>query len=120
MMYQARPTCFLCGRNGAFDPLDRHHLFGGALRNKSDRLGLTVMLCHNRCHIYGPEAAHNSPETMRMLHEYGQRVAMERFGWDVDDFRREFGKNYLSEEDQSVENVTAFGFTLLEEAALPY
>ena len=118
-MYQARPTCFLCGRSGAGDPLDLHHLFGGALRAKSDRMGLTVMLCHNRCHIFGPEAAHSNADTMRKLHQYGQRLAMERFGWDVDEFRREFGKNYLDDEPEDGD-VMAFGFTVLEEAGLPY
>ena len=89
--------CWLCGRNGAADPLDRHHLFEGAYRKKSEKYGLVVYLCHNRCHIFGEEAAHNSAATMLALHQYGQRIAMQRFGWTIDDFRREFGKNYLEE-----------------------
>ena len=56
---------------------------------------------------------------MRKLHQYGQRLAMERFGWDVDEFRREFGKNYLDDEPEDGD-VMAFGFTVLEEAGLPY
>ena len=91
------PECFLCGRNGATDPLDRHHIFGGPLRKKSERLGLWVYLCHNRCHIFGPRAAHQNRETMQKLHEYGQRKAMEEQGWTTDDFIREFGRNYLEE-----------------------
>ena len=47
-MYRER-ECFLCGRNGADDPLDKHHIFGGAYRKKSERYGLTVYLCHDRC-----------------------------------------------------------------------
>jgi hypothetical protein len=89
-------TCWLCGRNGTADPLDKHHIFGGAYRAKSQKLGLTVYLCHHDCHIFGPDAAHRNPETMQRLHEYGQRLAMEKFGWDEDDFRREFGKSYLT------------------------
>lgn len=89
--------CWLCGRRGAQDPLDRHHIFGGACRDKSERYGLVVMLCHNRCHIFGPNAVHRDAETMQALHEYGQRKAIEEQGWDVDRFRREFGKNYLED-----------------------
>lgn len=89
--------CWLCGRRGAQDPLDRHHIFGGAYRDKSERYGLAVMLCHNRCHIFGANAVHRDTETMQVLHEYGQRKAMEEQGWDTDRFRLEFGKNYLED-----------------------
>lgn len=88
-------TCWLCGANGCFDPLDKHHIFGGANRKKSDRMGLTVYLCHNRCHIFGKKAAHQNKDTMLKLHQYGQRKAMSENGWDTDRFILEFGKNYL-------------------------
>lgn len=52
--------CFLCGRNGAQDPLDRHHIFPGPYRKKSERYGLVVYLCHNRCHIFAKTAVHNN------------------------------------------------------------
>ena len=91
--------CWLCGRNGFSDPLDRHHIFGGPFRKKSDKLGLVVELCHYRCHIFGPCSAHKSKETARKLHEYGQHKAMRENGWTVEDFIREFGKNYLEEEE---------------------
>ena len=119
-MYQVRPTCFLCGRNGGRDPLDVHHLFGGAYRRKSEKYGLTVLLCHERCHIFGSEAAHSNPETMHALHVYGQRLAMERFGWDEDDFRREFGKSYLTEDEaQEIgQTVGKGGFALTDEVFL--
>ena len=87
--------CWLCGKNGALDPLDRHHIFGGANKKKSERDGLVVDLCHNECHIFGPKAAHNNAETMRKLHEYGQKKAMDENNWTIDDFIREFGRNYL-------------------------
>ena len=73
--------CWLCGRNGADDPLDVHHIFGGANRKLSDKFGLTVYLCHERCHIFGPEAAHRSGETAERLHRYGQEKAMREQGW---------------------------------------
>ena len=105
--------CFLCGANGSGEPLDKHHIFGGAYRNKSEKLGLYVYLCHSKCHIFGEKAAHNCRETMDELHRYGQRIAMERFGWDIADFIREFGRNYLDEE--TVETPVANTFQILDE-----
>lgn len=88
-------ACWLCGRNGCGDPLDKHHIFGGSNRRKSERYGLYVYLCHDRCHENGREAAHRNAETAQRLHEYGQRLAMEENGWTIEDFRREFGRNYI-------------------------
>lgn len=87
--------CWLCGRNGAADPLDRHHIFGGANRGKSEKYGLVVYLCHSRCHIFGAGAVHQNAEVMRELHEYGQKKFMEEHNATADDFRELFGKNYL-------------------------
>ena len=95
----AHAKCWLCGRNGMSDPLDVHHIFSGAYRAKSERFGLTVLLCHNRCHISGPSAAHRSRDTARRLHEYGQRKAMKEQGWNIEQFRRQFGRNYIDEEE---------------------
>jgi hypothetical protein len=88
-------VCWLCGKNGSMQPLDKHHIFGGANRKKSEKYGLTVYLCHNTCHLFGPLAAHNNADTARELHEYGQKKAMDEQGWTREDFMREFGKNYL-------------------------
>lgn len=88
-------SCWLCGANGGFDKLDRHHIFGGSRRKKSEQYGLVVDLCHFNCHIFGSDAVHQNKDTMLQLHQYGQRKAMEEQGWTVDDFIREFGKNYL-------------------------
>lgn len=87
--------CFLCGRNGSADPLDKHHIFGGPYRKKSEKYGLTVYLCHHDCHIFGREAVHNNAANMLYVKQYGQRKAMKEQGWTVDEFRKEFGKNYL-------------------------
>jgi len=87
--------CWLCGGNGFSDPLDKHHIFGGANRRKSEKYGLTVYLCHNSCHIFGPYAAHVNKDTAQKLHEYGQRMMMAEYGWSKEKFIREFGKNYV-------------------------
>lgn len=91
------PLCYLCGANGALDKLDRHEVFGGPYREKSKRLGLWVLLCHNDCHIFGPMAAHNNASTALRLKQEAQRRAMEAYGWSTEDFIREFGKNYLED-----------------------
>ena len=93
----AQTYCWLCGKNGNADPLDKHHIFGAANRKKSEKYGLVVYLCHNSCHLYGPDAVHNNADTMRELRQWGQQKAMKEQGWNIDDFRREFGKNYLDE-----------------------
>lgn len=95
IMQEDASICYLCGRPGGFEPLDKHHVFGGALRGKSEKYGLFVWLHHDSCHIFGRGSAHQSGETARYLHQQGQRAAMGRYGWGVEDFRREFYKNYL-------------------------
>jgi hypothetical protein len=87
--------CFLCGRNGSADPLDRHHIFGGPYRSKSEKYGLTVYLCHNDCHIFGKEAVHNNAKNMLYVKQYGQRKAMQEQGWNTKQFINEFGRSYL-------------------------
>ena len=91
----AEKCCFLCGRNGYAEPLDRHHIFGGPNRKKSEHYGLVVYLCHSSCHIFGKEAVHNNADNMLKVKQYGQRKIMQEQGWTVEDFIREFGKNYL-------------------------
>ena len=98
-------SCWLCGRNGAGDSLEVHHIFGGPNRSLSDKYGLVVYLCGNRCHRNGKYAAHKCADTREKLRQYGQRKAMEEQGWSIDDFRSVFGKNYLDEmEGDAVEN----------------
>lgn len=90
---QDEPYCYLCGRTDR--KLDRHEIFGGASRAKSKRLGLWCYLCHDTCHLNG---VHANGEKMRCLREDGQAAAMETYGWAVEDFIREFGKNYDTED----------------------
>ena len=89
--------CFLCGRNGNGDPLDKHHIYQSAYRDKSEKYGLYVYLCHERCHIFGKYSAHQNGEIMKYLHQYGQRKAMQEQGWTIEEFREIFGQNYLDD-----------------------
>lgn len=85
--------CYMCNAPGL---LERHEVFGAANRDKSKRLGLWVHLC-TRCHR-GVDGVHFKAEKMQMLHEQGQRAAMEEYGWTVDEFRKKIGKNYIEED----------------------
>ena len=96
-------TCFLCGANGALDPLEEHHIFHGPLRKKAGRLGLTVWLCGWKCHREGPKSAHRCRETDLKLKAYGQRKAMREQGWNIPRFIREFGRNYIDLEESENE-----------------
>ena len=87
--------CFLCGRNGNGDRLERHHIFGAANRDKSEELGLVVWLCGERCHRLGRLSAHQNAEVMEYLHKYGQKKVMKEQGWTKEQFREVFGANYL-------------------------
>lgn len=90
--------CYLCGgRAEYYDPLDLHHVFEGALKNKSEKYGLLVRLHHHKCHIFGDEAIHRNAKNNRALKAEAQKVAMACYGWDVDEWRAVFYKNYLEE-----------------------
>lgn len=81
--------CFLCG---SVRTLERHHVFGAYNRPKSEKYGLTVLLCHD-CHNEPPLGAHHNKQTMDYLHRVGQQ-AFEATYPDKD-FLSIFGRNYL-------------------------
>ncbi len=91
-MQEDYDICFLCGGYGA---CEEHHIFGGyANRKLSEKYGLKVWLHHN-CHNEPPKGVHFNKQVMDKLHKIGQQKAMEYYGWNVDEFRSIFGKNYL-------------------------
>ena len=87
--------CYICGRNGYSDRLECHHIFGAANRNNSDKYGLIVYLCGDRCHRNGKQSVHKNAEISRILKAKAQQTAMEHYGWSEDIFRNIFGKSYL-------------------------
>ena len=88
--------CFLCGKNGWGDPLEKHHIFGGnPNRQLSEKYGLYVWLCGNECHRNGKASAHMNAKTAQMLHEYGEKKWLEETGGTIEDFIKIFGRNYL-------------------------
>ena len=81
--------CFICGRT---DWLERHHIFGGSRRKKSDKYGLVIDLCHDH-HNEPPDGAHHNKEISLFLKRYGQ-IKFEKTH-TREQFMNEFGRNYL-------------------------
>lgn len=106
--------CWMCGRNGMDDPLETHHIFNGPNRKKSERYGLTVKLCACSCHNGGPNSVHKNQAEDLKLKKWGQQKAMEENDWSIEDFIREFGKNYLDEEEEPEEDPEESGGILNE------
>jgi hypothetical protein len=90
---QANKECFVCGTTSN---LESHHIFGGTANRKvSERYGLKVYLCHDRCHLNG---VHKNAKLNRWLRSKVQQIAMKHYRWSVDEFRAIFGKNYSEDE----------------------
>lgn len=89
-------NCYLCGRNRIADPcgLEEHHIFGGANRKYSEKYGLKIHICGNRCHRNGPKAIHKNREVDTEIKRAAQE-AFETSRGTREDFMNIFGKNYL-------------------------
>lgn len=88
-------SCFLCGRNKNFEPLDWHHVYGGALRPLSEKYGLKIRLHHHSCHQFGEQSVHQCRSTREKIQSEVQKKAMEHYGWTVDEWIRIFGRSFL-------------------------
>ena len=87
-----KDRCFLCGRS---DWIEAHHIFNGtANRKKSEKLGLKVDLCHD-CHNEPPNGVHFNAENNNRLKAIGQKAAMLAYHWNIEDFIKEIGMNYI-------------------------
>ena len=78
-------TCYLCGRN---------HVFGGANRKFSEKYGLKIHICGERCHRNGKDAVHKNKTVDMAIKAAGQKIFESECG-SHDDFMRIFGKNYI-------------------------
>ncbi len=90
-----KTKCFICKQNANGDFLAKHHVFPGAMRNKSEKYGLFVYIHNNKCHIFGENAVHRNAEVNRKLQAFAQKKAMAHYGWDKDMFIKEFYKSYI-------------------------
>lgn len=89
-----REHCFICGRNSRADywGLDEHHVYFGGKRQLSEKYGLKIYICHDKCHLNG---VHKDAELCRAVQATVQKIAMQKYGWSVEDFIEIFGRNYL-------------------------
>lgn len=100
IMQQDRGTCYLCGKppywtkNGIYNGLEAHHVFGGANRKNSEKYGLKVYLHGSSCHRDGKDSAHQSKATRMMLQAIAQK-RFEKTHGGREEFVEIFGKNYL-------------------------
>jgi len=75
--------------------LVRHEVFfGSANRQKSIKYGLVVFLTPE-LHNVSNQGVHFNKAFDLLLKKIGQAQAMSYYGWDIDRFVREFGRNYL-------------------------
>ena len=86
-----KKRCFICGSRRW---IEWHHVYGGCDRQTSDDYGLVVPLCHY-CHNEPPKGVHFNKEIRRKLQADVQWIAMEHYGWDMNQWRSLFGRNYL-------------------------
>ena len=116
-----KEECAVCMYQGVFEYPVMNYC-GYSLMTGHTKLKLTVYLCP-WCHQYDADSVHRSGETRLILHKYGQRKAMIEQGWSKEDFIREFGKNYLDDDEiAALYDVPTDGhFALIrEEAELPW
>lgn len=85
--------CFFCGKTA---PLERHHVFGGSYRKKSDKCGFVVYLCH-WCHNEPPDGVHFNKDRRNYLKRIFQAKYEETH--TREEFIAEFGKNYREDEE---------------------
>ena len=81
--------CDLCRRRDR--PLQRHEVFHGPFRKRAKALGCWLWICdccHDRLHFRDAQFQLYTKQLM-------QQTAMEHYGWTVEQFRAEFGRNYL-------------------------
>lgn len=89
---QTEKQCYICGSRIW---LECHHIYGGNPNRKlSEKYGLKVWLCHGH-HNEPPNGVHFNAELRRRLQAKAQKIAMNHYGWTIDQFREIFGKNYL-------------------------
>lgn len=98
IIQEDREHCFICGRNAHTDyfGLEEHHVFeGNGRRQISEKYGLKVYICGDRCHRNGKDSIHKNAKVDRAVKQIVQRRAMQYYGWTTEEFIEKFRKNYI-------------------------
>lgn len=107
-----------CYKTGGIYDLHKHHIFGGACRNLSEKYGLFVYL-RSDWHNMSNYGVHFNREFDLQLKREAQRI-FEKTHSRVD-FMRIFGRNYLWEDETPEEKRNdEHLFQLTEPVYLPY
>ena len=88
---QAKKECVVCGKK---ECIHTHEVFYGINRKKSIKDGCCVYLCGMH-HNLSNEGVHYNHKLDIALKQLMQRRWMEYYEKDVDDFIKEYGRNYL-------------------------
>lgn len=87
-------ACYFCGRH---TDLHRHHIYFGANRKVSERIGAWVYLCSYHHNMGGKDCVHENREMDLRLKRLYQRI------YELEHTRASFiseiGKNYLFEDE---------------------
>ncbi len=86
-------VCEICG---SLYNIERHHVFNGAYRKKSEKYNAVADLCHN-CHNEPPNGVYHNAQNMQALKAKYQKLIMLHYGMSEADFINIFGKNYIGE-----------------------
>lgn len=93
MLTDDMDRCFITRRS---DHIERHHIFGGALRNKSEKYGFVVPLT---AEIHPNGAFFNSQKYDRREVDEVLKMACQMYYEEHigtrEEFLQEFGRNYL-------------------------
>ena len=82
--------CYICGR---YCQRERHHVFNGSLRKKSEKYNAVVDLCHY-CHNEPPNGVHHNRENSDNLKAEFQLKIMSEQNWTTSQFISVFYKSY--------------------------
>ena len=88
---QNEKVCYITG--DTYD-LHEHHVFGGAYKAASDRLGLKIYLRPD-WHNMADYGIHFDKELRERIQDEVQRFAMEYYGWTIEQWIIEVGRSFL-------------------------
>ena len=93
-LFDNEKRCFVClSRKN----IHKHHVYGGANRDKSERTGEWVYLCAHH-HNMSDDGVHFNKALDDKLKKYGQKRFEQEVG-DRIEFMKIFGRNYLEADD---------------------
>ena len=86
MKHSRSDLCYLCGGRAT----DRHHIYNGAMRKKSEQYGAVINVCRE-CH----DLIHKDYALRENLKAEFQHRIMQNFNLTIEEFRAIFKKNYV-------------------------